>query len=437
MPSVFLLSLGCDKNLTDSEKLLHELAAAGFTLTDDPAEADHAVVNTCCFTEEAKKESIEEIMELSRIKEGGRLKTIIVAGCMAERYIDTLAEIMPEADRVVPLSSFFDIPDILAGGNSDRASGLTAGGREHISRVITTGGVYEYLKIADGCNRNCTYCAIPLIRGRYRSYPEEQLLAEARGLAIRGVKELILVAQETSLYGIDLYGEKRLPELVRKLCGIDGIEHIRLLYVYPESVDDELIDLIRTEDKVLNYLDLPVQHGSDRILKLMGRHTDRASIHGVIDRLRTAVPGIALRTSLITGFPGETEEDHEILMDFVRTERFDRLGVFIYSREEGTKAYSMPGQVHWKTKERRRNALMELQQGIAFEKAHSLTGQEMKVMVDGFLPEENVYACRSYRDAPDVDGLVFLKADREMMSGTLVNCRITGSAGYDLEAEEI
>ena len=446
MHRIFFESLGCDKNLVDSEKMLGLLSRAGFSFTDSEAEADVIIVNTCAFIGDAKEESIQEILRLAKYKEEGSCRALIAAGCLAERYKDEILTELPELDAVVGTSSWDGIVGIAEKTLKDRAAGRNDAASlfENIARlpeagdarVLTTGGHYAYLKIAEGCNKFCTYCAIPYCRGPYRSVPMEKLADEARRLAAEGVRELILVAQETTLYGTDLYGEKRLPELIRKLAEIPDIRWIRLLYGYPEELTDEMIGLFAEEPKLCRYLDLPIQHASDRILKAMGRKTSRAEVTALIRRLRDAVPDIALRTTLMSGFPGETEEDHAENLSFVREMRFERLGVFAYSKEEGTAAAKFKNQVPKRLREKRRNEIMRLQQGIAFEKAGEMPGRVLDVMVEGQVSgEDRVYVGRTYQDAPDVDGYIFFTSDEEYLSGDFVSVKVTGAKGYDLIGE--
>ena len=437
---IHFVSLGCDKNLVDSERMIARCVSAGYEFTDEPAEAEVIVVNSCCFIDSAKEESINEILSMAEYKEQGNLKCLCLAGCMAKRYAGEVKKELPEVDVLVDVNDFNEITSRIAAYLS--AKGLEAPKKrrdeEEDARLISTAGHYEYLKIAEGCNKHCTYCVIPDIRGSYKSVPMIKLLNEAGYLAGQGVKELILVAQETSCYGTDLYGEKKLAELLHKLCEIDGIEWIRLLYCYPEEIDDSLIEVIKSESKILNYLDIPVQHASDKILRRMGRRCDSARLREVIARLRQEIPDIAIRTSLITGFPGETEEDFKELLDFVKEIRFDRLGCFTYSREEGTPAAAFEDQLPDRVKAERRDMIMELQQSIAFEDAEGFAGRELEVLIEGKLPEDEVYVSRTYRDAPDVDGYIFLnygKTGGRLMTGDLVRARVTGTHEYDLVGE--
>ncbi len=414
-----MISLGCDKNLVDSEMMMGMLSGR-YEFTDDEEDADVIIVNTCCFILDAQEESVQTLLRVAQYKHTGHLKELIVVGCMAERYRDEIPQEIPEVDRVLTMKEF-----------ADQIKSV-----KPEERMISTPGWYAYLKIAEGCGKHCTYCIIPKLRGDYVSYPMEDLLAQARMLAQAGVRELILVAQETTLYGVDIYGKKMLPELLRQLCAIDGIEWIRLLYAYPEEITDELIATMAAEPKVLHYIDMPIQHASDRILKRMGRLTDRADLESVIKRLRAAMPDIALRTTLISGFPGETQEDHRILMDFVEQSRFEKLGVFPYSREDGTPAAQFPDQIDQETKEARRDEIMTLQQRISAEHLRSVTGKTLDVMIEGRLPEEGCYVGRSYMDAPDIDGYVFIETDKHHESGVIIKAQITGSSEYDLVGVE-
>ena len=439
---ILFVSLGCDKNLVDSEEMLGALRERGYQFTDDEDEADAAIVNTCCFIMDAQKESIEQILALAERRTEGKLKALIVTGCMAQRYKEEVLREIPEVDAVIGTTSEGRIAEILdeilqkggpagSGGyllvdSEDKRTGTTA------ERVVTTGGYYSYLKIAEGCDKCCTYCVIPSIRGRYRSVPMEQLLDQARLLASKGIRELILVAQETTLYGTDLYGHKALPELLRKLADIPGIEWIRLMYCYPEEITEEIAEAMRDIPQVLHYIDMPIQHASDEILKRMGRRTDRQELTEKIAMLREMMPDICLRTTLITGFPGEKEEDHRALLDFVREMRFDRLGVFTYSKEDGTPAAKMSPQIPARVKKKRQKELMLLQQEIAFEAAQEMEGRVVDALVEGQLVGEHVYLARTYKDAPGIDGALFIETQRELMTGDLVKVKITGSREYDL-----
>ncbi len=436
---LLFISLGCDKNLVDSEVMLGMLAQKGYTFTDDEEEAEVVVVNTCCFINDAKEESINTLLEMAERKKSGQVKALVAAGCLAQRYQKEIQEEIEEVDAVIGTAAIDRIAEtveeVLAGRGTNRIlplDGELAGNRK---RLITTGGHYAYLKIAEGCDKHCTYCIIPQVRGHYRSVPMEQLVEEARKLAEGGVKELILVAQETTLYGKDLYGEKKLPELLRRLCAVPQLYWIRILYCYPEELTEELIQVIKEEKKICHYLDIPIQHGSDRILRRMGRKTDSGEIRRMVSRLRQEIPDICLRTTFITGFPGETEEDFEALLDFTEEMEFDRLGVFPYSQEEDTPAAEMEEQIEEEVKEERRNAVMELQQEIAYRMAEEMAGKELFAMIEGKVADEEAYVARTYKDAPNVDGYLFINTDRTLMSGDFVKVRITGAYEYDLIGE--
>lgn len=437
--NILFVSLGCDKNLVDSEVMLGMLKERGYTFTDDQTQADAAVVNTCCFINDAKEESIQTILELAELKKTGQLKALVVAGCLAQRYQAEIQKEIEEVDAIIGTTALEKVvetlDEVLAGKGENHLEALDKaplGGKE---RVLTTGGYFSYLKIAEGCNKHCTYCIIPKVRGEYRSVPMELLLDEARQLAGKGIKELILVAQETTLYGMDLYGEKKLPELLDRLCEIEGLIWIRIMYCYPEEITQELIDVMKRQPKICHYLDIPIQSGSDRILKLMGRRTDTAQIEALVDHLREEIPDICIRTTFITGFPTETEEDFTETMEFINRMEFDRLGAFTYSPEEGTPAAVMDGQVEEEIKLRRQQEMMELQQEIAFEAAENMKGRELTVMIEGKLAGEDVYVARTYKDAPSVDGYLFVDTDWSLMSGDFVKVRVTGANEYDLIGE--
>ncbi len=439
--NVLFISLGCDKNLVDSEVMLGLLDAKGYRIVDDEQEADIIVINTCCFIHDAKEESIRTILEMAEYKKEGRLKALIVTGCLAQRYQQEILKEIPEVDAVVGTASYDRIlrviEEALAGDGRVELADVDVLPLVDEKRLLTTGGHYAYLKIAEGCDKHCTYCIIPKIRGNYRSVPMERLMKEAEELAEQGVKELILVAQETTLYGKDLYGERSLHRLLEGLCKIRGIRWIRLLYCYPEEIYDELIQVIKKEKKICHYLDLPIQHASDEILKRMGRKTSREQLEKIIWKLREEIPDITLRTTLITGFPGETKEQHEELMEFIDEMEFDRLGVFTYSPEEDTPAGDMPDQIPEEVKEERRAELMELQQEIAFDQAEEMTGREVLVMVEGKVVDEDAYVGRTYRDAPNVDGLIFIHTEEELMSGDFARVKVAGALEYDLIGELI
>lgn len=436
---ILFISLGCDKNLSDSEEMLGLLQKKGYSFTDDETEADVIVINTCCFIGDAKEESVQTILEMAEYRKSGSCKALIVTGCMAQRYRQEILDEIGEVDMVLGTTAYDEIvravDEALAGSRRVETKPLDRLPETDGGRIVTTGGHYAYLKIAEGCNKCCTYCIIPKLRGRYRSIPMERLVAQAQELADQGVKELILVAQETTVYGVDLYGEKSLHILLKKLCAISGLRWIRLLYCYPEEIYDGLIEVMRTEEKICHYLDLPIQHASDAVLKRMGRRTTRADLTQIINRLREEIPDIVLRTTLIAGFPGETKEQHEEVMDFIDEMEFDRLGVFTYSQEEDTPAASMPDQIDEETKLAWQEELMELQQEIAFDRAEDMEGRIVTAMVEGQVADENVYVARTYGDAPNVDGLLFLHTDEVLMTGDFVRARITGAAEYDLIGE--
>lgn len=436
---ILFVSLGCDKNLVDSETMIGLLNQAGYEFTDDETEADIIVVNTCCFIGDAKEESIQTILDMARQKEESRCKVLLAAGCLAQRYKDEIRTEIPELDGVLGTTSYDAIvtmvEETLAGKGYEKFESIDRSMDILPGRVVTTGGHYAFLKIAEGCDKHCTYCVIPSVRGKYRSVPMEQLVAEAQALADKGVKELILVAQETTLYGTDIYGHKALPELLRKLCQVEGLYWIRLQYCYPEEITPELIQVIKEEEKICHYIDMPIQHASDRILKRMGRRTNQAELRERIDMIRREIPDICLRTTLISGFPGETDEDHEDLMCFVDECEFDRLGVFAYSQEEDTPAAIMPDQVPEEIKEERRDEIMELQQEIAFEKNEAMEGRTLYVMIEGKVADEHAYVGRTYMDAPGVDGLIFVQTMEELMTGDFVPVRVTGALEYDLIGE--
>lgn len=439
--NLFFVSLGCDKNLVDSEFMLGMLKEDGLTITNDETEADVIVVNTCCFIHDAKEESVNTILEMAEYKKSGNCKALFVTGCLAQRYQEEIRTEIPEVDAVLGTNSYAAVKEALhtvLGGNTyesflplDSLPKLTA------KRIVTTGGHYAYLKIAEGCDKHCTYCIIPSIRGSYRSVPIESLIAQAEALAADGVKELILVAQETTLYGVDLYGEKSLPRLLDSLNRIPQLSWIRILYCYPEEIDEQLIAAIKRNQKVCHYLDMPIQHANDEILRRMGRRTNQQALRETVARLREEIPDICLRTTLICGFPGETQAQHEELMRFVNEMEFDRLGAFTYSREEGTPAAEFPDQIEEETKLCWQEEVMELEQEIIFDQAEAMRDETIWVFVEGKLADENVYVARSYRDAPDIDGYVFLSSDTELMTGDFVQARITGAMDYDLTAKLI
>ena len=439
MKKVLFISLGCDKNLTDSEEMLGMLVENGYEITNDETEAEVIVINTCAFIHDAKEESVNTILEMARYKEEGTCKALLVTGCLAQRYKEEIVGEIPEVDAVLGTASYDEIikalNQVFSGESFLEFKDINSLPKHSRKRVITTGGYFEYLKIAEGCDKHCTYCIIPKLRGNFRSIPMEQLLSQAEYLAEQGVRELILVAQETTVYGKDLYGEKSLHILLKKLCQIPGIQWIRVLYCYPEEIYPELIQTMKEEPKICHYLDLPIQHCSDRILKRMGRRTTKQELVDIVETLRREIPDIILRTTLITGFPGETQEDHEELMEFIDTMEFDRLGVFTYSPEEDTPAASMPEQIDEEVKLDRQAELMELQQEISLDKGNDKIGSVVEVMIEGKVADENAYVARTYGDAPNVDGYIFVNTDTELMSGDFARVHVTGALEYDLIGE--
>lgn len=435
---VLFISLGCDKNLVDSEFMLGQLFDNGYEMTDDENDAEAIIINTCCFINDAKMESIETIIEMAEYKKTGKCKVLIVCGCLAQRYADEIKEEIPEVDAVIGTTAYDELAsilnEVLQNKTPVKLKDINYLPKQSGRRIHSTGTVYSYLKIAEGCNKNCTYCIIPSLRGSYRSVPMDDIVRQAAELADSGVKELIIVAQETTLYGTDLYGYNALPELLNRLCEIDNIKWLRILYAYPEDITEELMYTINKQDKICAYIDMPVQHASDNILRRMGRHTTQKELIEKIEMIRSKVPGIAIRTTLITGFPGETEEDHKVLLDFIKKVRFDRLGVFKYSPEENTAAFNFEKQIDDDTKQTRFDEIMLLQQSIAFEMAEDRIGSEIKVIIEGELPSDNLYVARSEMDAPDIDGCVFLPLTGDYMSGDIISVRVTDAKGYDLMA---
>lgn len=439
MKKVLFISLGCDKNLTDSEEMLGMLVENGYEITNDETEAEVIVINTCAFIHDAKEESVNTILEMARYKEEGTCKALLVTGCLAQRYKEEIVGEIPEVDAVLGTASYDEIikalNQVFSGESFLEFKDINSLPKHSRKRVITTGGYFEYLKIAEGCDKHCTYCIIPKLRGNFRSIPMEQLRSQAEYLAEQGVRELILVAQETTVYGKDLYGEKSLHILLKKLCQIPGIQWIRVLYCYPEEIYPELIQTMKEEPKICHYLDLPIQHCSDRILKRMGRRTTKQELVDIVETLRREIPDIILRTTLITGFPGETQEDHEELMEFIDTMEFDRLGVFTYSPEEDTPAAIMPDQIDEEVKLDRQAELMELQQEISLDKGNDKIGSVVEVMIEGKVADENAYVARTYGDAPNVDGYIFVNTSTELMSGDFARVHVTGALEYDLIGE--
>lgn len=436
---ILFISLGCDKNLVDSEEMLGLLNSRGYTFTDDETEADVIIINTCCFINDAKEESVQTILEMAEYKKTGKCKALIVTGCMAQRYKQEILDEVSEVDQVLGTTAYEKIveavDEALAGSRGVEEKPLSYLPQTDAKRMVTTGGHYAYLKIAEGCNKCCTYCIIPKLRGRYRSVPMERLIDQAKELAAQGVKELILVAQETTVYGVDLYGKKSLHLLLEQLCRISGLRWIRILYCYPEEIYEDLIQTMKREEKICHYLDLPIQHASDAVLRRMGRRTRRADLEQIVTHLREEIPDIVLRTTLIAGFPGETEEQHQEVMEFIDEMEFDRLGVFTYSQEEDTPAASMPDQIDEETKLNWQEELMELQQEIAFDRAEERTGSVVTAMIEGKVADEDAYVARTYGDAPNVDGLLFVQTTEELNSGDFVRVRITGAVEYDLIGE--
>ena len=436
---LLFISLGCDKNLVDSEFMIGMLTQEGIELTDNEEDADIIIVNSCCFIGDAKEESINTILEMAEYRKHGKCKSLIVTGCLAQRYQDEVLKEIPEVDAILGTNSYDSIFEAVKETldhhkyqNLHTLEGLPS---LNTKRVVTTGGHFAYLKISEGCNKNCTYCVIPSVRGRYRSVPMEELAAQARELVAGGVKELILVAQETTLYGVDLYGKKSLHLLLDELNKIDGLFWIRIMYCYPEEIYEELIDSIIRNKKVCHYLDLPIQHCNDDILKRMNRKTTKQDIIDIANHLRERIPDITLRTTLICGFPGETAEAHEELMQFVNDMEFDRLGAFTYSPEEGTKAFDMPDQVDEETKAEWQADVMELQEEVIFDKNETLKGMETYAFIEGRVADENAYIGRTYRDAPNVDGYIFINTDEELMTGDIVKVKVVGAYEYDLIGE--
>lgn len=436
---LLMVSLGCDKNLTNTEEMMGLFAKEGYTFTDDEYEAEIIVINTCCFIGDAKEESINTILEMAELKtsNGGNCKVLAVCGCLAQRYAAEIKEEIKEVDVIIGTSAYEDITKAIKNALDKKGESIYIKDICHLpkvdtERILTTGGHYAYLKIAEGCDKHCTYCIIPKLRGTYRSVPMENLIKEAKALALKGVKELILVAQETTLYGVDLYGEKKLPELLNRLNAIEGIEWIRLLYAYPEEITDEIIDAIKENEKVCHYIDMPIQSGSDEILRRMGRKTSVSDIKNTVKKLREKIPDICIRTTIITGFPGETDDNHKETLDFIDELEFDRLGVFTYSREEDTPAYSFSNQVDDEISNKRKEEIMLLQQDIVFSKNEEMLSKEVMAFVEGKVADDDVYVARTYMDAPSVDSFVFIETDRSLMSGDFVKAKITDANEYDL-----
>ncbi|MCI5494279.1 MAG: 30S ribosomal protein S12 methylthiotransferase RimO [Lachnospiraceae bacterium] len=440
--NLLFVSLGCDKNLVDSEYMIGMMADAGYQVIDDENEADVIIVNSCCFINDAKEESINTILELAELKKSGRLKALVVTGCLAQRYKEEIIEEIPEVDAILGTNSYEDIvhavEEVLQGKTYQNLGTLDGLPKLTTKRSITTGGHYAYLKIAEGCDKHCTYCVIPSVRGYYRSVPMEELVKKAKELVKQGVRELILVAQETTLYGMDLYGEKMLHRLLDELNQIDGLYWIRIMYCYPEEIYDELIASIKRNEKVCHYLDIPIQHANSDVLRRMGRRTNKEDLIRIITNLRKEIPDITLRTTLICGFPGETKEQHEELMQFVNDMEFDRLGAFTYSPEEGTPAAEMEGQIPEEQKKEWQEEVMELEQEVIFDKNEEMKGQKLYAFIEGKIADENgVYVGRTYKDAPEVDGYIFVNSSQELMTGDFVRVEVTGAYEYDLIGEQL
>ncbi len=440
--NILFVSLGCDKNLVDSEVMLSLLRQHGYNITNDEKEADAAVVNTCCFIHDAKEESINTLLELAELKKTDNLKALIATGCLAQRYKEEIQEEIPEVDAIMGAANIDDIVAVVTEALASKEKIIRTRDLNYLpadmtDRVVTTGNAMAYLKIAEGCNKRCTYCIIPYLRGNYRSIPMEEILITAGKLAEEGYKELVLVAQETTVYGIDLYQEKRLPRLLQELSKIEGIRWIRLLYCYPEEITDELIQEMAENEKVCHYIDMPIQHSEDTILRAMGRKTNQEQIRLVVAKLRQAIPDITIRTTLITGFPGETQEEHEKMLDFIDEMEFERLGAFPYSAEEGTKAAEFPNQIDEEVKKQWQDEIMALQQEVSYDNNQKMIGQRLEVLIEGYLYEDDVYIGRSYREAPGVDGYIFVSAEEEIVSGDMVPVRITDANEYDLIGEVI
>ncbi|CCX86308.1 ribosomal protein S12 methylthiotransferase RimO [Clostridium sp. CAG:590] len=441
MIQILFVSLGCDKNLVDSEVMLGLLEDKGYAITNEEKEADVVVINTCCFIGDAKEESIENIIEMGKLKETGKLKALIVTGCLAQRYKDEIQAELPEVDAIVGTTATESIveavEETLKGKGYTHFEDINYLPPSHTKRVITSGTYMGYLKIAEGCDKHCTYCIIPKVRGNYRSVPMADLIGQAKYLVENGITELCLVAQETTVYGMDIYGKKMLPELLHELSKIEDLQWIRLLYCYPEEITPELIYEIRDNAKVCHYIDMPLQHCEDSILKRMGRRTTKEEIQNTIQIIRKEIPDIVLRTSLIAGFPGETQDDHEALLAFIDEVEFNRLGVFTYSPEEGTPAAVFEDQVPEETKETWRDEIMALQQEISYDLNSALVGKQMRVIVDGYIYKDQMYMCRSYMDAPGIDGCVFVASEEELLSGDFIDVKITDFNEYDLIGERV
>lgn len=442
---ISFVSLGCDKNLIDSEIMLGLIDEEGYTITYDDSEADIIIINSCGFIMDANQEAIDKVLEMADYKRDGQCKALIVTGCMAQRYKDEIFEALPEVDAVVGTGDFESIGDVIKRLLAGEKQVELVTDKEHLlnpdnsyKRIITTTGGFSYLKIAEGCDNHCTYCTIPSLRGHYRSRTIDSLVKEAKILASKGVRELILIAQDTSLYGSDIYGKKSLPELLRKLSEIEDIKWLRILYCYPENITDELIDEMASNPKVLHYLDMPIQHSEDRILKLMGRRSTNAGLKEIIGKMRAKMPDMCIRTTLITGFPSETEEEFKAQCNFIEEVKFDRLGVFTYSPEDGTPAARMDNQIDEDVKAERKDYLLQVQKSVSADICQKYVGKVLEVIVEGKIEgDDNVYCGRSYRDCYEIDGFVFFKSEDDLLAGDFYNIKITEAGDYDLIGERI
>ncbi len=440
MAKIGFISLGCDKNLVDTEKMLHLLMEEGHEIVTDESIADILIVNSCAFIHDAQEESINTIIEMGEYKEADSSKFLIVCGCLGQRYKEEMFNEMPEVDAICGVHSYEKINDVIKRlQNGERR--ILEVSDEHVDtvkkRVITTSGHYEYVKVAEGCNHACTYCVIPKIRGKYKSRPMEDIIDEVKHLAESGVTELMLVAQEVSCYGIDIYDKKCVAELINKISEVEGIKWIRILYCYPESIDNELIDVMANNSKVCKYIDMPIQHTSDKILKLMGRKTNKAEIFEKVRLIREKVPGVVIRSTLIVGFPGETEEDFNELLEDIKELKIEKLGVFDYSREDGTPADKLPGHIEDDEKIRRKNIAVQEAECVIDRCCDKHAGKTYEVIVDGRLEEDDVYCGRTYMDMPNIDGIVFFKSENTLIAGDFVNVEIEKAVGYDLYGKEV
>lgn len=433
---VGFVSLGCPKNQVDAEHMMKQLRDAGYEIIQDAALADVAVINTCGFIQSAKQEAIDTILEFAKLKEEGRIKRLIVTGCLSERYREQVLEEIPEVDAVVGLGSVSRLSEIVGEALSGKDGMCAFGKKEELEldgeRILSTEPFYAYIKIAEGCDNCCSYCAIPSIRGRFRSRTMESIVAEAEWLASVGVKELVVVAQDTTRYGEDIYGEPKLAELLEKLCGIEGFKWIRTLYSYPERLSDKLIQTVKSQEKLVKYFDIPIQHCNDEILKKMNRKSNKASLVELIEKIRREIPEVVLRTTLIAGFPGETEQQFEELCEFVREMKFDRLGCFAYSPEEGTRAFEMDGQLDEETREKRAEIVMDEQMRIADVLSQAMVGKTVEVVTEGFDRYAECWFGRSAGDAPEIDGKVFFTSERKLAPGEFVKVKVEELLDYDL-----